>query len=111
MSDFDGEITKHSRVAPARAMRSTRYSDTARGRSTSPSCQLPTGRSSFENASGWMRLPVPAAGTIPNMVDTSGGCFDERAQLARAVVRGVLREHPRARGAADLLELGGRPRE
>ena len=53
-------------------MRSTRYSLTARGRSTPPSSsRLPTGSSSFENASGWMRLPLPAAGMMPHMAQAS----------------------------------------
>src|SRR5215471_3590300 len=65
MSDFVGEITKQIRVTPARSMRCTRYSETARGRSFGPSQRIPTGRSSFENARGWIRLPRPAAGRIP----------------------------------------------
>ena len=56
---------KHSFVAPARSIRSTRYSLTARGRSTSPTNVLPTGSSSFENANGWIRVPRPAAGMMP----------------------------------------------
>src|SRR3954453_4716166 len=67
MSDLPGEITKQSLVAPARIIRSTRYSLTARGRSTWPSRRLPTGSSSFENASGWILLPTPAAGMMPHI--------------------------------------------
>ena len=43
---------------PPRSMRSTRYSLTARGRSMPSSRRLPTGSSSFEKASGWMRVPL-----------------------------------------------------
>src|ERR671937_404997 len=68
MSVFPGDTTKQIFVAPAMIMRSTRYSLTARGRSTPSSIRLPTGRSSFEKASGWMRLPEPAAGMIPHIV-------------------------------------------
>src|ERR1700712_4613983 len=67
MSDFPGEITKHILSAPPRIRRSTRYSDTAQGRSTPSSALLPTGRSSLENANGCIRLPRPAAGTIPHI--------------------------------------------
>jgi hypothetical protein len=52
MSDLVGEITKQMRSAPARVMRSTKYSLTARGRSVPFSRRLPTGSSSLENASG-----------------------------------------------------------
>src|SRR5262249_10316568 len=54
-------------VTPAINIRSIKYSLTARGRSCPFSQRLPTGRSSFENASGWIRLPFPAAGTMPHM--------------------------------------------
>ena len=43
------------------------YAVTARGRSTPSSSRLPIGSSSFENASGWMRVPLPAAGTMPHI--------------------------------------------
>src|SRR6266571_4368885 len=65
MSVFAGEITKQTRVAPAVSMRSSRYSQTASGRSVWPSCRVPTGSSSLEKASGWMRVPRPAAGITP----------------------------------------------
>jgi hypothetical protein len=52
MSDLAGEMTKQMRPAPARIIRSTRYSLTARGRSAPFSRRLPTGSSSLENASG-----------------------------------------------------------
>src|SRR5436305_2285320 len=68
MSDLPGAITKQILVAPPTIMRSTRYSLTARGRSVSPSRRLPTGRSSFEKASGWILLPAPAAGMIPHIL-------------------------------------------
>src|SRR4051795_9983828 len=69
MSDLPGEMTMQSLSAPPSTSRSTRYSLTARGRSRPPSCRLPTGNSSFENASGCMRLPCPAAGMMPHMID------------------------------------------
>src|SRR3954465_3797263 len=97
MSLFPGEMTKQSFVAPPITMRSTRYSLTARGRSVAPSRRIPTGKSSFENASGWMRLPIPAAGMIPPPPSPS----DEREQLVRALLRGVLRQRPLPRRAAD----------
>src|SRR5436309_4507981 len=68
MSDLPCEITMQILVAPARIIRSSRYSETALGRSVSPSVRLPTGSSSLEKARGWIRLPVPAAGTIPQML-------------------------------------------
>src|SRR4051794_35191972 len=68
MSDLPGEIVMQIRVAPARIIRSTRYSETALGRSVPPSTRLPTGSSSLEKASGWMRLPTPAAGTRPQVL-------------------------------------------
>ncbi len=53
MSLFHGEITNANRLAPASTMRSTRYSLTARGRSTPrSSTRLPTGSNSLLNASG-----------------------------------------------------------
>src|SRR4051794_14360143 len=67
MSDLPGEITKQILSAPPRISRSTRYSDTAQGRSIPLSLRLPTGSSSLEKASGWMRLPRPAAGTMPHI--------------------------------------------
>jgi hypothetical protein len=67
MSDLPGAITKQMCVAPPAIIRSSRYSLTARGRSVAPSKREPTGSSSFENARGWMRLPMPAAGMIPHI--------------------------------------------
>src|SRR5918911_560007 len=67
MSDLPGDMTKQILLTPARIMRSTRYSLTARGRSVDPSFRLPTGSSSFEKASGWIRVPLPAAGMIPHI--------------------------------------------
>src|SRR4051812_4463766 len=78
MSDFPGEMTKQSFVAPPRIMRSTRYSLTARGCSPSASTRLPTGSSSLEKASGWMRVPAPAAGMMPHMSRFSAGRDDGR---------------------------------
>src|SRR5215218_3125332 len=96
MSDLPGEITKQSLSAPPRTSRSTRYSLTARGRSRSPSRRQPTGSSSFENASGCMRLPCPAAGMIPHMVPHD---LDE---LGGAGLRAVFGERALAGAAADL---------
>src|SRR3954471_11480664 len=72
MSDFPGEMTKQSFVEPALSMRSTTCSLMARGRSVMPSNRLPTGSSSFENASGWMRVPAPAAGMMPHIIGSGG---------------------------------------
>src|SRR4051794_35076452 len=72
MSDFPEEITKHILSAPPRIRRSTRYSDTAQGRSTPSFALLPTGRSSLENASGCIRLPRPAAGMMPHISSFRG---------------------------------------
>src|SRR3954465_4386017 len=96
MSDLPGEMTKHSLSAPPSTSRSTRYSLTARGRSRSPSRRLPTGSSSFENASGCMRLPCPAAGMISHMMPHD---LDE---LGGADLRAVGRERPLPRAPADL---------
>src|SRR3954453_14327664 len=67
MSDLPGEITKQILSAPPRIIRSTRYSETAHGRSTPSSVLLPTGSSSLENANGCIRLPRPAAGIMPHI--------------------------------------------
>src|ERR1700704_2112580 len=101
MSLFPGEMTKHNRVAPARTIRSTRYSLTARGRSVAPSRRIPTGKSSFENASGWMRLPVPAAGMIPHKASPS----NPRQQLFGPLFGGVFQQHALARCAPDACQL------
>src|SRR5688572_4514183 len=101
MSDLPGEMTKQILSAPARIMRSSRYSLTAHGRSTPPSMRLPTGNSSLEKASGWMRLPRPAAGMMPHMVSGlrqqrgigAAGRLDHREEIVRTVRGGVLREH------------------
>src|SRR5829696_4043126 len=127
MSDLPEEMTKQIVVAPPRTMRSTRYSLTARGRSTPrSSMRLPTGSSSLEKASGWMRLPAPAAGMMPHMRrparsvvrdggrrgGRAGGTLERRLQLGRAVGGGVLAQGAVARGAAHPAErlarqLGG----
>src|SRR5690242_5402780 len=114
MSDLPGEMTKQMRVAPPRTSRSTRYSLTARGRSRSPSRRLPTGSSSFENASGCMRLPCPAAGTMPhiahlvlNGIGDSCQSLEQRLELGGADRGGVAAERPLARGRGDPLPLAG----
>src|SRR3979411_2406469 len=72
MSDLPGEMTKQILLAPPRIRRSTRYSETAQGRSTPSSVRLPTGNSSLENARGWIRLPRPAAGMMPHISSRHG---------------------------------------
>src|SRR5918997_2731811 len=99
MSDFPGEMTKQIREAPPSTSRSTRYSLTARGRSRSDSTQLPTGSSSLENASGCMRLPCPAAGTMPHMSGVQDGL-----ELTRAASGGVLGQRAVAGGGGDAGE-------
>src|SRR5215203_6548957 len=89
MSDLPGEMMKASLVAPAASIRSTRCSLTARGRSTAPSKRLPTGNSSLENASGWIRVPAPAAGMMPHIVDTP---LEDRFKLRGAPRGGVFVE-------------------
>src|SRR5918995_5231905 len=116
MSDLPGEITKQILLAPPRIIRSTRYSLTAQGRSTPSSRRLPTGRSSFEKARGWMRLPRPAAGTIPHMSGLHHGAApgrrvrrtQERFELLGATVRGVLLERARPARLGDPAQLGVR---
>src|SRR5687768_7616677 len=89
MSDLPGEMTKQILFAPPRIIRSTRYSLTALGRSTPSSMRLPTGSSSLLNASGWMRLPAPAAGTMPHISTPSCQGFPRPPRLRR--FRGVHR--------------------
>src|SRR5215208_5740777 len=95
MSDLPGEMTKQILSAPPSTSRSTRYSLTARGRSRSPSCRLPTGSSSLEKASGCMRLPCPAAGMIPHMVP------HDLYQFVGADLGAVCRQCPLARAPPD----------
>src|SRR5215207_3539410 len=130
MSDFPGAMTKQILSAPPATIRSIRYSLTAHGRSVTPSLRLPTGRSSFEKARGWMRLPRPAAGTNPHMsalpVRPAGRlradervCAgsppagrpvgEDRLQLGGAPLRRVVGEDPRAGALADPRQLGVRP--
>src|SRR5690242_2881046 len=110
MSLLPGEMTKHSLRAPAIIIRSTRYSLTARGRSISPSKRLPTGSSSLLNASGWMRLPSPAAGMIPHMalrpLPVCSG--NQRQQLVGAAICGVIGHRPPVGRLADAGQLLGR---
>src|SRR3982750_3267843 len=104
MSDLPGEITKQIFRAPPRIMRSTRYSLTAQGRSAPPSRRLPTGSSSFEKAKGWIRLPRPAAGTIPHIVSAHHHLGRKRArrrqgceQVVGTTLGGMLGMNPLAR--------------
>src|SRR5579875_4139860 len=70
------------------------------------SVRLPTGRSSLEKASGWMRMPLPAAGMMPHM---SGGllhagrleCGDH---AARAMGGGMLVKCALTRAAGDAAQ-------
>src|SRR5436853_6226038 len=117
MSNFQREITKQILSAPACSMRSIRYSLTARGRSAPPSKRLPTGSNSFEKASGWMRVPLPAAGIIPHMVSAlhafgfaslryaRAAVFQQCNQLGGAALGGVLGQDPLPTGLADIGEL------
>src|SRR5437764_1073567 len=112
MSVFVGETTKQIRVAPATTMRSRRYSLTARGRSSCSARRLPTGNSSFEKARGWMRVPMPAAGTTPQITEPPSIALlvprrgaEELDELAAAVLGGVLGEGARARGGGDAASL------
>src|SRR3712207_1462605 len=111
MSDLPGEITKQIYVAPPRIMRSTRYSLTAQGRSTPPARRLPTGRSSLEKARGWMRLPRPAAGTMPHMsgflhqTRCVGSAAEQFFQFRGPVIRGVLAQDALAARLRDPLQL------
>src|SRR5438105_8541562 len=117
MSDLPGEMTKQILSAPPRIMRSTRYSLTAHGRSRPPSMRLPTGNSSLENANGWMRLPRPAAGTIPQLISrlragqfgrgsTRPGLFEAGDELRGSMIRSVLGERALARRLGDPPHLG-----
>src|SRR3954465_8827437 len=101
MSDFPGEMMNAILVAPAASIRSTRCSLTARGRSTPPSRRLPTGSSSFENASGWIRVPAPAAGMIPHTIVAPHNAFE----LGGAARRGVFGQRALARRARQRLQF------
>src|SRR5436309_4933501 len=106
MSHLPGAMTKQILSAPPRISRSTRYSLTAHGRATPASVLLPTGSNSLEKARGWMRVPRPAAGTIPHISGLRHctrlhRALDEALELARAPVRCVLLEDALARRAAD----------
>src|SRR5918992_1554256 len=116
MSDLPGEITKQILSAPPWIMRSTRYSLTAQGRSVPPSRRLPTGRSSLEKASGWMRLPRPAAGTMPHMSglhgfpgrEHSSGVhgFDCGLEIKGATGRRMLLKNALAGTMGNVFQLG-----
>src|SRR5688500_6991805 len=118
MSDFPDAMTKQILSAPPRSMRSTKYSLTAHGRSAPRSSRLPTGRSSFEKASGWMRLPRPAAGMTPHMSGLQGFAKAPRVRMAGGLERGlerhgaivgrVLGERTLASGGGDAHELSVR---
>src|SRR3954447_17997984 len=114
MSDFPGEITKQILSAPPSIRRSMRYSDTAQGRSIPLSLRLPTGSSSLENARGWMRLPRPAAGTMPHISGSlnfrlmgSGvrRLLEQRYQFGGAPLRTVLLEASLPCACGDLRQL------
>src|SRR5215212_4723010 len=116
MSLLPGEITKQILSAPPWIMRSTRYSLTAQGRSVIPSSRLPTGRSSLEKASGWIRLPRPAAGTMPHISDLhrfpyGGGMprscrIDRRLEVAGAPRGRVFGKDALAGALGDGSQLG-----
>src|SRR5512132_434800 len=116
MSDLPGAMTKPILSAPPRTIRSIRYSLTARGRSTPSSRRLPTGSSSLEKASGWMRVPPPAAGTIPHISrlrhrrgaarTRPRGRRQRPFQLGGATIRGVLVMGTLACRGGDATKLG-----
>src|SRR5438046_10417695 len=114
MSDLPCEITKQILSAPPRIIRSTRYSETAHGRSTPSSVRLPTGSSSLENASGCIRLPRPAAGIIPHISRSRRGqkaalClrrpFEQLKQLVGTAAGAVLFERALTCAAGHSLQL------
>src|SRR5687768_9312643 len=114
MSDLPGEMTKQIFRAPPRIIRSTRYSLTAQGRSVPPSKRLPTGSNSLEKASGWMRLPRPAAGTMPHISRPhhrargglgGKGRFEASQKIAGPLVGRMLRQNTLAGICRDLLKL------
>src|SRR3954452_19669157 len=114
MSDLPGEITKQILSAPPRISRSMRYSETAQGRSIPLSLRLPTGSSSLEKARGWMRLPRPAAGTMPHISHSLnsrltgsgvGRLLEQRDQLGGAFLRTVLIQRSLARASGDLRQF------
>src|SRR4051794_37639162 len=112
MSDLPGPMTKQILSAPPRIIRSTRYSLTAQGRSPIPSTRLPTGSSSFENPSGWIRVPRPAAGIMPSISGSfHQGRFlpsavrHDRLELLGTPRRSVLGEHPLPGPTRDTAEL------
>src|SRR5215216_1640899 len=112
MSHLPGAMTRQILSAPPRIMRSTRYSLTAHGRAMPASVLLPTGSSSLEKASGWIRVPRPAAGMMPHMSGLrhcGNACVPGAEQLlefAGAPLGGMLIEHALARGARDARDLG-----
>src|SRR4051794_39359064 len=113
MSDLPGDITKQILSAPPRISRSTRYSETAQGRSTPSSVLLPTGRSSLENARGWIRLPRPAAGMTPhisslrcsNKAALQRRFFQELNQFGGASAGAVFFQRPLARPSRHRHQL------
>src|SRR6185437_5617835 len=87
---------------------------TAQGRSMPWSLRLPTGSSSLEKARGWIRLPRPAAGTIPHMSGllddairsaASGALLQKHNQLLRPFLRTVFGERALARAPGHALEI------
>src|SRR5579883_3329370 len=113
MSDLPCEMTIQIFSTPPRSIRSTRYSLTARGRSVEPSNRLPTGSSSFEKASGCIRLPAPAAGMMPHILHLQQTVFffvpqggiERRLQIFRAMFRGVFGQRALTRRAPNFREL------
>src|SRR5947209_5972548 len=108
MSDFPGDITKQILSAPPRIIRSSRYSETAQGRSTPSSVLLPTGSNSLENANGWIRLPRPAAGMMPHISSLlgnpnarrrAGRAFEQFDQFTCAPARAMLVQRTLARAS------------
>src|SRR5512134_1395059 len=114
MSDLPDEMTKQILSAPPAIRRSMRYSLTAHGRSPPSRGRLPTGSSSLENASGWMRLPRPAAGTMPHIsrlrgrslgLEATPCAFEELKKFARPRFGRVLRHRALASSGGDTGDL------
>ena len=100
-------------------MRSTRYSLTARGRSTSPSMPAAHRQQFLGKGQRLDARALPAAGMMPHMrlhllvrcggreARTARTRFVQRAiELLRAPVGGVLGQHALARAARDARDLG-----
>src|SRR5579864_6921991 len=94
MSVFSADMTMHIWLAPAAIIRSTRYSETALGRSTPLTIREPTGSSSLEQPRGWIRSPAPAAGMIPIIaLPLCSWMHSRRIALPRYIAEAAWRGH------------------